>query len=150
MCSHPHALLTGLSVFWVKSFCTFLPFLFLGSSLVSEFKKFSCLFLGSRFRIQILSFWAYLIRFRFSEVRILPSSSKNIKKNLDFYYFATFYLWGVVQICLQKVVSKETDKKLFFFCRQLEGHWRKEQNLEVDPECHGSGTLLGSIRDTVV
>jgi hypothetical protein len=47
MCSHPHVLLTDFSVFWVKSFCTFLRSLFLGSSLVSGFKNLSYLFLES-------------------------------------------------------------------------------------------------------
>ncbi len=43
-----------------------------------------------------------------TRIRILPTISKNMKKNLDFYCFATFYLfyfWRIMQMCLQKGIS---------------------------------------------
>jgi hypothetical protein len=58
--------------------------------------------------------------------RILPSPSKNSKKNLDSYCFLTsflnFYLWKMIQIYLLKVVISRKKKRLFIYF--LLASWR--------------------------
>ncbi len=70
-------------------------------------------------------------------IRILPSSSKNSEKNLDFYSFmtskVTFYLWRN-----GNVLSKSNRQKKYYFCWHLEGHWRKKQELDPDPLVRGT------------
>ncbi len=43
-------------------------------------------------------------------------------------FFKTFYLWKMMQIYLQKLISKKN-----FFCWCLQGHWRKQQDPDPDP-----------------
>ncbi len=63
-------------------------------------------------------FWASWIRIRnlFVQIWILPSKSKKLKKNLDFYCFwllyDLFYRWRMMQMYLQKGVS--INKKIFW------------------------------------
>ncbi len=62
-------------------------------------------------------------------IRILLSSSKNSKKNLDFYCFGDFFTWLFIfekndVKCSFKKVSKKTIKK--FSCH-LEIHWRNSR-----------------------
>ncbi len=59
----------------------------------------------------------------FVRIWILPSSSKNSKKILDFSGFATF-LWLFIFEEWKNVPSKHKKQKLW----DLEGHWRKEQD----------------------
>ncbi len=66
-------------------------------------------------------FWA-------SRIRILLSSSKNSKKNLDSYCFVTSF--GLLSLkmmlmYLQNVISRKTRLKKWVFCWFLEGQWRK-------------------------
>ena len=80
-------------------------------------------------------FWASRIRIRLSEVwiriwirllrlLILLSSCKNTKKNLDSYYlwlFSTFYLWKIMLMYLQTVISRKNVLKKIVF---LLASWR--------------------------
>ncbi len=82
------------------------------------------------------------IRIHQSEVwiRILLSSCKNSKKNLDSYYFVNLVdflsLKNDVNVpYLQKVISRKNCVKKLVFCWHLEGQWRKQQ--DPDP---GSGS----------
>ncbi len=70
-------------------------------------------------------------RIRQSEVwiRILLSSSKNSKKNLDSYYFVTSYCFLSLKNDVNlpsKVISKSFFSKLVF-CSRLEGQWRNNR-----------------------
>ncbi len=60
-----------------------------------------------------------------------PSTSKKMKKSLDFYllfcdFFMTFYLWRMMKMYFQKGTIKKLIK--IIFCWQFEGHWRKEKD----------------------
>jgi hypothetical protein len=81
-----------------------------------------------RIRIRIHMFWTSWIRNHLSEVwiwiRILLSSSKNSKKNLDFYRFVTYFgLYIFEKLC--KCTFKNNKQKNFIkklvFCWPLEG-----------------------------
>ncbi len=82
-------------------------------------------------------------------------SSKNIKKDLDFYtvqctviytvqctlysdFFMTFYLCWMMEIYLQKVKNKNIRKK-FFFAGILKVTWRNKQ--EPDPDLNPNPDL---------
>ncbi len=55
--------------------------------------------------------WASWIRIRNLFVRILPSTRKKVKENLDFYRFVTFYdflFWKMMLMYLQKKISIKT------------------------------------------
>ncbi len=98
--------------------------LLLPISTISNEVNSSCFFQCSGSESGSTYFWDSRLRFR---IRILLSSSKNSKKNLDSY--SSWLLWGflslkndVLQMYLQKA------KKLFYklvFCWSLEGQWRK-------------------------
>ncbi len=65
------------------------------------------------------------IWFLTSWIRILLSSSKNSKKNLDSYcfcdFFLNFYLWKIITMYLQKVISRKTFFLKLVFCWRLQG-----------------------------
>ncbi len=91
----------------------------------------------SVFRIcRIRMFWVSWIRIRilnlFVPIRILPSTSKKRKKNLDFYCFVTS-LWLFIFEDDENVPSKRNKH-----CWRFEGHWRKEQDPEPDPLVKGT------------
>jgi hypothetical protein len=79
-------------------------------------------------------FWA--IRIHYSEVwiRILLSSSKNIKKNLDSYCFVTSFGLFVFEKWCKCTFKKQKNffKIRFFSC--LEGQWRKQQDPDQSPD----------------
>ncbi len=65
-------------------------------------------------------FWASWIRIRirnlFVQIRILPSKSEKMKKNLDFCdFFMTFYLRRMMLIYLQNERSMKTLREIIFF-----------------------------------
>ncbi len=62
-------------------------------------------------------------------IRILPSTSKKIKKNLDLYCFVTsLWLFIFKEWCKCKRNKHKSLEKKNNFCLRLEGHWRKEQD----------------------
>ncbi len=65
-----------------------------------------------------ISFWA-------SRIRILPTLHKNSKKSLDFYCSVTFYLRRMTLCTLKSNKEKNWS---------LEGHCRKEQDPDADPD----------------
>ncbi len=71
------------------------------------------------FRSGSVNLRAFRIRIHYSEVwnRILPSSSKKSKKNLDFWSFVSFY----------NFLSLKNDVPVYRITL-LEGYWRKEQD----------------------
>ncbi len=96
-------------------------------------------------------------------IRILLSSCKNSKKNLDSYHFVTLFdflsLKNDVNVPSKSNTQKKLCKKLVF-CWHLEGLWRKLQDpdplvrgmdprirIRITPKCHGSATLLEPVPD---
>ncbi len=45
-------------------------------------------------------------------------------------FFLTFYLWKMMSVYLQKIISRITFFKLVF-CLRLEDQWRKQQDLDL-------------------
>ncbi len=91
-------------------------------------------------------------------LRILPSSSKNSKKNLDFYCFVTFYDF----LSLKNYVNLSVFRihiRIFYQCfwasririwiRKSEVRIRRSGSAYV-PQCHGSLTLAkGQIQEQI-
>jgi hypothetical protein len=120
------------------------PFRGTNSSSKHNFTHFSPVF---RIRIhRIRMFWGLLwIRIRISNllvrirfrIRILSSTSKKMKKNLDFYCFATS-LWYLslkndINVPSKRNKHRNLKKEKNIICWHLEGHWRKEPDPEPDP-----------------
>jgi hypothetical protein len=79
-----------------------------------------------RIRIRIHRIHIFLGLLLWIRFRILQSSCKNSKKNLDSYYFVTLFIFEKWCKCsFKKSLAKKLVLKNLVFCWHLEGQWRK-------------------------
>ncbi len=139
--------------YWPRSCSAFFPLAF-------KCIKFQCFLqcCGSGSESGSICFWTSWIRIW---IRILLSSSKNSKKNLDSYCFVTSFRLFIFEILCRCIPSKSNKQENFFLHQffvgvlkvndensriririHLSEAWIRGSGSGFTPKCHGSATLV--------